>query len=59
VDAFRIKYIVHEDADHLVASIKKTYEISSDWTGSAYCGLKFDWYYNNGTVGFALYRVGN
>jgi hypothetical protein len=33
-----------------MASIKKSYDISSDWTGIAYCGLKLDWDYINGTV---------
>jgi hypothetical protein len=30
--------------------IKKKYAISSDWTGSDYCGLKLNWDYTNGTV---------
>jgi endonuclease I len=38
-----------------MASIKKYSEISSDWTGSAYCGLKIDWDYNNGTVDLSMY----
>jgi endonuclease I len=33
-----------------MASIKSKYDISSDWTGSAYCGLKLYWYYTNGIV---------
>jgi endonuclease I len=33
-----------------MTSIKKNYDISSDWTGSAYCGLKLDWDYANGTI---------
>jgi endonuclease I len=37
-----------------MASIKKTYEISSHWAGSAYCGLKIDWDYNNGTVDLSM-----
>jgi hypothetical protein len=50
VDDFSIKYVGHEHSEHLMASIKKKYEISSDWTGSAYRGLKINWDYNNGTV---------
>jgi hypothetical protein len=50
VDDFGIKYIGRDNAEHLMASIKKNYDISSDWTGSAYCGLKIDWDYINGTV---------
>jgi hypothetical protein len=47
VDDFGIKYVGHENAEHLKASIEKHYEISCDWTGSAYCGLKLDWDYDN------------
>jgi hypothetical protein len=50
VDDFGIKYIGRKNAEHLMTSIKKKYAISSDWTGSAYCGLTLDWDYANGTV---------
>jgi hypothetical protein len=50
VDDFGINYIGHDNTEHLMASIKKNYDISSDWTGSAYYGLKLDWDYINGTV---------
>jgi hypothetical protein len=30
--------------------IKKNYNISSDWNGTAYCGLTLDWDYKNHTV---------
>jgi hypothetical protein len=50
VDVFGIKYIWRDNAEQLMTSIKKKYAISSDWTGSAYCSLKLDWYYYNGTV---------
>jgi hypothetical protein len=34
--------------------INKNDENSSDWTGSAYCTLKIDWDYNNGTVDLCM-----
>jgi hypothetical protein len=40
VDDFGIKYIGRDNAEHLMAAIKKNYDISSDWTVSAYCGFK-------------------
>jgi hypothetical protein len=55
VDDLGIKYIGRNNADHLITSIKKNYAISSDWTGSAYCGLKLDWDYNNGTVDLSIH----
>jgi hypothetical protein len=43
VDYLGIKYIGRDNAEHLMASIKKNYDISSDWTGSANCSSKLDW----------------
>jgi hypothetical protein len=37
-----------------MACIKKNYEISSDWKGSAYCGLTLEWDYNNKTVDLSM-----
>jgi hypothetical protein len=37
-----------------MASIKNKYDISSDWTGSAYCSLKLDWDYINDTVDLSM-----
>jgi hypothetical protein len=37
-----------------MSSIKKKYAISSDWTGSAYCGLKLYWEYTNGVVDVSM-----
>jgi hypothetical protein len=45
VDDFGIKYVGKEHAEHLKASIAKHYQISHDWTGSTYCGVKLDWDY--------------
>jgi hypothetical protein len=49
VDDF-IKYVGQEYAEHLKASIEKHYQISGDWTGSAYCSLQLDWDYKNRCV---------
>jgi hypothetical protein len=43
VDDFGVKYVGREHAEHLMTCIKKNYNISSDWNGSAYCGLTLDW----------------
>jgi hypothetical protein len=39
---FGVKYVGREHAEHLMACIKKHYNISSDWNGGAYCGLTLD-----------------
>jgi hypothetical protein len=43
VDDFGVKYVGREHAEHLMECIKKNYNISSEWKGSAYCGLTLDW----------------
>jgi endonuclease I len=40
--------------EHLKACIEKHYQISCDWTGSAYCGLKLDWDYENNIVDVSM-----
>jgi hypothetical protein len=50
VDDFGSKYLGQEHAEHLMAYIKENYNISSDWNGTAYCGLTLDWNYKNCTV---------
>ena len=53
-----------EHTDHLVRLLKEKYEISKDWGGKIYIGLKFDWDYSKrqvhvsmpGCVNMALIR---
>jgi hypothetical protein len=37
-----------------VQCIKNDYNISSDWNGSAYCGLTLEWDYNNHTMDLSM-----
>jgi hypothetical protein len=54
VDDFGVKYVDREHAEHLMASIKKKYSISSDWNGTAYYGLTLDWDYKDRTVDLSM-----
>jgi hypothetical protein len=54
VDDFGVKYVCREHAEHLMACIKKSYNISSDWNGRAYCGLTLEWDYKNRTVDLSM-----
>jgi hypothetical protein len=54
VDDVGVKYVGREHAEHLMTCIKKSYEISSDWKGSAYCGLTLEWDYKNRTVDLSM-----
>jgi hypothetical protein len=54
VDDFGVKYVGREHDEHLMTCIKTNYSISSDWNGTAYCGLTLDWYYNDRTVDLSM-----
>jgi hypothetical protein len=54
VDDFGVKYVGREHAGHLMACIKKNYNISSNWNGTAYCGLTLDWNYKKRTVDLSM-----
>jgi hypothetical protein len=54
VDDFEVRYVGREHAEHLMACIKNNYNISSEWKGSAYCGLTLEWDYTNRTVDLSM-----
>jgi hypothetical protein len=54
VDDFGLKYVGRKNAEHLMACIKKKYNISSDWNGTAYCVLTLEWDYKNRTVDLSM-----
>jgi hypothetical protein len=54
VDDLGVKYVGREHAEHLMTCIKKKYNISSDWNGTAYCGLTLDWDYKNRTLELSM-----
>ncbi len=41
VDNFGVEYVNKEDIDHLIASIKKIYTLTKDWTGNLYRVITF------------------
>jgi hypothetical protein len=47
-------YTRSQRAEHLMECIKKNYNISSNWKGSAYCGLILEWDYKNRTVDLSI-----
>jgi hypothetical protein len=55
VDDFGVKYVDRKHAEHLMACTKKNYSISSDWNGTAYCGLTLEWEYKNRTVDLSMH----
>ena len=54
VDDFGVKYHTKEDADHLITSLRNHYKCTTDWEGQNYCGLTFDWQYEQGYVNVSM-----
>jgi len=45
VDDFGVKYVGKQHADHLLAVIQESYNVTTDWEGKRYLGLTLDWDY--------------
>ena len=56
VDDFGIKHIGKEHALHLIATLKKHYDVKIDWEGSLYCGISLDWHYEEGYLDISMPR---
>ena len=54
VDDFMVKYFTRDDATHLINALKDKYEITQDWSGENFCGLKFKWNYDRGFVDMSM-----
>jgi len=54
VDDFGIKYKGKQHAVHLMKTLEKYYEVSVDWSGSLFCGIKLIWNYDKGYVDTAM-----
>jgi hypothetical protein len=55
VDDFGVKFVGKEHAEHLIASIKSTYQkLTEDWLGSLYCRITLDWDYVGQTVDISM-----
>ena len=47
VDDFAVKYVKREDADHLIDTIRKYYQMTVDEEATKYIGLTIQWDYIN------------
>jgi hypothetical protein len=54
VDDFGVMYVGREHAEHLKAALEENYEISTDWEGALYCGIKLTWDYTARTVDLSM-----
>jgi hypothetical protein len=54
VDDFGIKYFNKQDVDHLISALQTNYKLSTDWSGANFCGLTFDWHYQEEYVDVSM-----
>ena len=54
VDDFGVKTFGDDDTKHLLQTLKNYYTISTDMSGSDYCGLHIDWNYDNKSVQISM-----
>jgi hypothetical protein len=54
VDDFGVKYVGKENAQHLIDTLSAKYKITTDWTGTLYCGITLKWDYTKRTVELSM-----
>jgi hypothetical protein len=54
VDDFGIKNIDRADADHLLAALEELHEVTTNWCGTLFLGMKIAWDYTNATINIPL-----
>ena len=54
VDDFGIKYVGTHNAQFLLNALKTKYNITTDCTGSTYCGMTFEWQFSQQYVDISM-----
>ena len=54
VDDFGVKYYSTDDANHLITTLKKSYDITIDHKGEHFCGLTIKWNYDKKYVDISM-----
>jgi len=54
VDAFRVKYVGKENAQHLLDTVRKFCKCTCNWTGKRYIGLTIKWDYKGQRVHLSM-----
>jgi hypothetical protein len=54
VDDFAVKYVGKQQADHLRNALLKTYELTTDWSGTVYSGMTLKWDYKHRTCDISM-----
>jgi hypothetical protein len=59
VDDFAVKYVGKQHAEHLRNALLKTYELTTDWTGTVYSGITLKWDYKHRTCDISMPGYGS
>ena len=54
VDDFGVNYTNKADVDHLIKCLKENYDLTQDWDGELYCGIKLKWNYDERTLDISM-----
>ena len=54
VDDFGVKYFSNNDLEHLLNALKTHYKITTDYTGTHYCGMTLNWNYDQSFVDVSM-----
>jgi hypothetical protein len=54
VDDFGVKYTNKANVDHLIECLKENYDLTQDWDGNLYCGIKLKWDYKARTLDISM-----
>jgi hypothetical protein len=54
VDDFGVKYVDEGDVQHLLNALEEYYKVSTDWSGTQYCGLTLEWDYEKRTCDVSM-----
>jgi hypothetical protein len=51
---FGVQYTNKADNDHLIECLKEHYDLTQDWNGDLYCGIKLKWNYEELTLDISM-----
>jgi hypothetical protein len=54
VDNFGVRYERQEDVNHLITCVNSKYDLTMDWTGNLYCGIRLKWDYKQRTLDISM-----
>jgi hypothetical protein len=54
VDNFGVKYVGHNNSQHLLSALEELYSVSTNWAGKLYCGVTINWDSHNQHVNISM-----